>query len=123
MRSLSSAIGDVNRFQESNHLCAYLGLVPSLHQSRDTTLTGHITREGNRFLRRNMVECARVAVRRDPHLREFYLRLRHKRGERKALIAVARKMTAYAYWMLKRNQTYKELSPQLEIMRTSSPFE
>jgi hypothetical protein len=57
-----------------------------------------------------MVECARVAVRKDPRLKEFYLRLRHKRGEKKALIAVARKMAAYAFWMLKRNQTYEELT-------------
>jgi len=64
-------------------------------------LTGHITKLGNKFLRRNMVECARVAVRKDMHLREFYVRLRQKRGEKKALIAVARKMVAYAYWMMR----------------------
>jgi transposase len=108
---LSSAVGDINRFLDSKHLCAYLGLVPSLHQSGDVSLTGHITKEGNKWLRRNMVECARVAVRKDPHLKEFYLKLTRKRGERKALIAVARRMTAYAFWMLKRNQTYEELSP------------
>lgn len=108
---LSSAIGDVNRFPDSKHLCAYLGLVPSLHQSGDVSLTGHITREGNQWLRRNMIECARVAVRKDSHLRAFHTKLARKRGEKKALIAVARKMTAYAFWMLKRNQTYEELSP------------
>jgi transposase len=109
---LSSAIGDIDRFPDSKHLCAYLGLVPSLHQSGDVMLTGHITKLGDRFLRRNMVECARVAVRKDARLREFHLRLRQKRGEKKALVAVARKMVvAYAYWMLKRNQTYEELSP------------
>lgn len=58
-----------------------------------------------------MIECARAAVRRDPHLRELHLRVKHKRGEKRALIAVARKLAAYAYWMLKRNQTYEELSP------------
>lgn len=108
---LSSAIGDVNRFPDSKHLCAYLGLVPSLHQSGDVTLTGHITKEGNKWLRRNLVECARSAVRKDAHLREFHVKLTRKRGERKALIAVARKMVAYAYWMLKTDQTYEELSP------------
>jgi transposase len=108
---LSSAIGDIDRFPDSKHLCAYLGLVPSLHQSGDVMLTGHITKLGDRFMRRNMVECARVAVRKDARLREFHLRLRQKRGEKKALVAVARKMVAYAYWMLKRNQTYEELSP------------
>jgi transposase len=108
---LSSAFDNVDRFPDSKHACAYLGLVPSLHQSGDVTFTGHITRDGNKFLRRNLIECARVAVRKDPHLREFYLKLKRKRGERKALIAVARKMVAYAYWMLKRNQTYEELAP------------
>ena len=47
----------------------------------------------------------------DPRLREFYVELRHKRGEKKAPIVVARKMVSYAYWMLKRNQTYEELDP------------
>jgi transposase len=108
---LSSAFDNVDRFPDSKHACAYLGLVPSLHQSGNVSFTGHITRDGNKFLRRNLVECARSAVRKDPHLKEFYLKLKHKRGERKALIAVARKMVSYAYWMLKRNQTYEELTP------------
>ncbi len=108
---LSSAFDDIDRFPDSKHACAYVGLVPSLHQSGDVSFTGHITRDGDKFLRRNMIECARVAIRKDPHLKEFYVKLRHKRGERKALIAVARKMVSYAYWMLKRNQTYEELDP------------
>ena len=58
-----------------------------------------------------MIECARVAVRRDPHVRDFYPRLRYKGGEKNALIGVTRKLVAYAYWMLKRNQTNEELSP------------
>ena len=50
-------------------------------------------------------------MRKDDHLKEFYIRLSHKRGEKKATIAVARKLVSYAYWMLKRNVTYEELSP------------
>jgi transposase len=105
---LSSALDNIDRFPDSKRACAYLGLVPSLHQSGDASYTGHITKDGNKYLRRNMIECARVAVRKDPHLREFYAKLRRTRGERKALIAVARKLVSYAYWMLKRNQTYEE---------------
>jgi transposase len=108
---LSSALDNVDRFPDSKHACAYLGLVPSIYQSGDVSVTGHITRDGNKFLRRNLVECARVAVKKDPHLKRVYLKLRRTRGKRKALIAVARKMVAYAYWMLKRNQTYEELAP------------
>jgi len=106
---LSSSVGDINRFPDSKHLCAYLGLVPSLHQSGDVVHTGHITKLGNKWLRRNLVECARTSIRKDANLRAFYQKLRHKRGEKKALIAVARKLVAYASWMLKRNKTYEEL--------------
>ena len=108
---LSSELGDVDRFPDSKHACAYLGLVPSLHQSGDASFTGHITGTGNKWLRRNLVQCARVAIRKDMHLREFYLRIRRKKGDKKAVIAVARKLASYAYWMLKRNQTYQELAP------------
>ncbi len=108
---LASVLDDVDRFPDSKHACAYLGLVPWLDETADVTHLGHITKKGDKWLRRNLVECARVAVRKDPHLNEFYTRLKHKRGERKALIAVARKLVSYAYWMLKRNITYEELSP------------
>lgn len=57
---LSSSIGEIDRFPDSKHLCAYFGLVPSLHQSGDTrTTTGHITKTGNKWVRRNLTECAR----------------------------------------------------------------
>jgi transposase len=108
---LASHIGDINRFSDPKHLCAEFGLAPSLHQTGDIWFTGHITKQGNKWLRRNMIECARAAIKKDPHLREFYLKLRHKRGEKKALIAVARKLVSYAFWMLKRNITYEELNP------------
>jgi len=83
--------------------------VPWLEESADTTHLGHITKKGDKWLRRNLVECARTSIRKDAKLRAFYQKLRHKRGERKALIAVARKLVAYAFWMLKRNKTYEEL--------------
>ncbi len=108
---LACALDDVDRFPDSKHACAYLGLVPWLDESADTTHLGHITKKGDKWLRRNLVECAAIAIRKDAHLNEFYTRLRHKRGERRARIAVARKLVSYAYWMIKRKMTYEELSP------------
>jgi transposase len=108
---LGCVLDDIDRFPDSKHACAYLGLVPWLDESADVTHLGHITKKGDKWLRRNLVECARVAIRKDPYLNEFYARLKHKRGERKALIAVARKLVSYSYWMLKRNVTYEELQP------------
>jgi len=120
---LSSALDDVNRFQDSKHACAYLGLVPSLHQSGDLSYSGHITRQGNKWLRRNLIECARWSVRKDSHMQQFYLRVAHKRGKKKARVAVARRIVSYAYWMLKRNLTYEELAPWKTDRGLSPKFE
>lgn len=49
-----------------------------------------------------MVECARVAVRYDDRLGEFYGRVRRMRGEQKALVAVACKMLKIIWFMLTR---------------------
>ncbi len=111
---LACTFDDIDRFPDSKHACAYLGLVPWLDESADVTRLGHITKKGDKWLRRNLIECARAAVRKDPHINEFYTRLTHKRGEKKALIAVARRLVSYAYWMLKKNVTYEELSPWKE---------
>lgn len=120
---LSSSLDDVNRFPDSKHASAYLGLVPSLHQSGEVSHSGHITRQGNKWLRRNLVECARWAVRKDPHMRKFFLRIKHRRGEKKAYVAVARKIASYAYWMLKRNITYDELAPWRKVWGQSPSLE
>jgi len=85
--------------------------VPWLEESADTTHLGHITKKGDKWLRRNLVECARTAVRKDTDIREFYTRLRRTKGDGKAIVAVARKLVSYAYWILKRNVTYEALSP------------
>ena len=90
---LGCVLDDIDRFPDSKSMPAPTrGLVPRLDESADVTLLGRITKKGDKWLRRNMVECVRVAVRKDPHLNEFYTRLSHKRGESKALIAVARKL-------------------------------
>ncbi len=38
-------IGDIKRFPNSKKLCSYAGLVPSIRQSGNKTITGKITKE------------------------------------------------------------------------------
>ena len=106
---LSTTLDDVERFQDSKHAAAYLGLAPSLYQSGDVSYTGHITKAGDPVLRSILIQCARASIKSDERMKEFYLRIKRKRGERKAIVAVARKMVVCAYWILKKNVTYKEL--------------
>lgn len=50
-------LGDLNRFGSPRHLMAYLGLVPSLHQSGDTRREGSITKAGNSHVRHVLVQA------------------------------------------------------------------
>ena len=56
--TLLAEIGDLSRFQTSQQLMAYLGLVPSEDSTGDTIKRGPITKAGNRRARRILVECS-----------------------------------------------------------------
>jgi len=54
-----------------------------------------------------MVEAARSAVRHDDRMRAFYERLKHRRGDGKAVVAVACKMLKVIWFMLTRREVYQ----------------
>jgi transposase len=47
----------IDRFQSPRELAAYLGLVPSVHSSADSTRRGGITKTGNGHIRRALVQA------------------------------------------------------------------
>jgi len=55
-----SELGDLTRFDSPVKLMAYLGLVPSQHNSGDKKRTGSITKTGNGHVRRVLVEAAQA---------------------------------------------------------------
>jgi transposase len=96
---------------------AYSGLDP-VHQISGTSVhrPSHISRAGNRHLRRALYMPTLSAVRYDPHLRTFYqaLRQRHKTGLQ-ALLAVERKLLHAIYGIFKSGRPFdgKILFPNL----------
>ncbi len=59
---LLSAIGDVTRFQNEDHLASYLGLVPITRQSANKCYHGRITNTGNPQVRWLLTQaCQRVS--------------------------------------------------------------
>lgn len=103
-----SEVGDVSRFPDARHLVSYAGLVPSVHASGDKVRYGRITKAGSRWLRWALVEAAHVAVRRPGALRNRFLRTSRRKGQKVALVAVARFMLKTVYQMLKQKQPYRE---------------
>jgi transposase len=103
---IRSEVGPITRFPDYKRLVSWAGLAPSTHQSGAVEYHGRITKQGSRILRWAIVESARVAVNHDDRLRTFYLRVRERRGDQKAIIATASKMLKIIWFMLTRRETY-----------------
>ena len=85
--------GDVSRFGRKEDFASFWGLVPSDHSSGDQERRGHITKQGNRSVRRWLVESSWVAIRYDPVLLDKFRQvLRNCGSKKKAIVAVARKL-------------------------------
>ena len=99
-------VGDISRFPSASHLSSWVGLVPRVHQSGDTLYHGRITKQGNRLVRWALVQAAHASVRWDPGMASFYNRIAARKGKKKAIVAVARKLSVIIYHMLKKHERY-----------------
>jgi transposase len=71
--TLVAELGDLSRFTRPQELMSYLGLVPSEHSTGHERQQGAITKMGNGYARRALVEAAhhyRAPARRTPHLQK-----------------------------------------------------
>ena len=71
--TLVAELGDLNRFGRPQELMSYLGLVPSEHSTGQQRQQGSITKMGNGYARRALVEAAhhyRTPARLTPHLQK-----------------------------------------------------
>jgi transposase len=109
-RMILSEIGvDMSRFPTAAHLCAWAGVAPGNHESAGKQLSSK-TRKGNRALRRALVEAARAGVKtKDSYLQAQYHRLKSRLGANRALVAVAHSILESIYYILVRQEPYREL--------------
>lgn len=105
-RTLSTELGDMSQFLNERQLFSFVGLTPSEKTSGETSQRGHITKQGNSLLRKILVQSAWIAVRRDPWMSREFMRLAHKLGKRRAIVAIARKLIGKARALFRRNEWY-----------------
>jgi len=101
-------IGDVRRFPTPEKLSAYAGLVPSIHASGGKVFHGRLTKQGNKWLRWAVIEAVRPAVASDPELRQYYERLRQRKGPNSAKVATARRLLLLAHRVLSQERSYRK---------------
>jgi transposase len=111
-RVIVAEIGlDMTRFPTPGHVVSWAGLCPRLHESAGKRLSTR-TRPGNPWLKTTLVQVAWVAARtRNTYLRAQFLRLKSRRGPKKAILGVAASILTAAYHILRDEATYHELGP------------
>src|SRR6184192_683911 len=118
-------LDDPTRFRRSRAVGAYLGLRPRRSQSGEQDPQLRITKAGNPFLRRLVVQAAHYIL--GPHGPDCDLR-RHgeriaarggKNAKKRAVIAVARKLAVLLHVLWIRGEVYEPLRQRLVLAQAS----
>lgn len=90
------SIDDPDRFQHSRDVAAFFGLRPSFRGSGNVQHYGRITKEGDSEMRRLLIQAAHGMInsRKTCALQRWAVNLAARRGKKKALVALARKLAA-----------------------------
>lgn len=106
-------IGQIDRFPSAQHLASYGGTVPRVKSSGGRTFYGRVRPDVNRYLKWALIEAANAIVVNQRwmshcHVVELYNRIMKRKGHAKAIVAVARHLAEATYWVLKKNEVYKQ---------------
>lgn len=105
-----SEIGtDMGRFPTAGHMISWAGLCPRNDESAGKRRSNRL-RKGAPWLKTTLVQRAWAATRKKAtYLQAQFQRLRHRRGPKKAVCAVAASILTAAYHMLRDGTFYQDL--------------
>ena len=98
-------------FPSEAHLISWAGLCPRNDESAGKRRSTRL-RPGTPWLKTLLVQAAWCGVRtKGSYFRALFLRLKARRGPKKAIVAVARAILTAVYVMLRRGVDYHDLGP------------
>jgi transposase len=103
---------DMSRFPTPEHLASWAGVAPGMHESAGK-FHAIPPPHGNKWLTAMLVEAAGSVARMKGanYLSAQHARLTGRRGAGRAQVAVAHSILVSAYWMLTRDEPYRDLGP------------
>ena len=104
--TILSEVEDINRFENLDKFCAFIGLIPSTNSSGEKDKIGNITKRSNKPLRGVLIECSWIAIRSDPSLAMAFTRLSRRMSKNKSIIRIAKKLINRIRYVLKNEAEY-----------------
>jgi transposase len=111
--SLACRVGRVERFPRAHSLANYWGLTPGCRNSGENNQRlGSITKAGSAMARWLLAQVTHKVLRKDARLREWFKRIKRRRGATIARVAVMRKLATIIWHMLSKGKTFAECRAQ-----------
>ena len=107
--TILAEIGNYKDFETSEQLASWCGLTPKVSQSADKLVTSSITKQGSKHVRRMLVQVAHaISKSRNSKLKRFFLHILAKKGKKKAIVALARKVLCILHHLLVNREKYQD---------------
>ena len=109
--ALVATIGNATAFASGRHLAAWLGLVPRQNSSGGKERLGAISKAGNGYLRRLLVNGAHALLRWWRSSSPWVAKLLERRPANIVAVALANKAARIAWAVITRGETYRRPGP------------
>jgi transposase len=98
---------DIRRFKSLVKINSFVGFIPSEYSSGEKEMRYGITRRGNPYIKRILIECAWMAIRKDPALLMSFKKYCRVMNSNKAIIKIARKLLNRIRYVLLNKKPYE----------------
>lgn len=107
--SLACRVGRIERFPRAHSLANYWGLTPGCRNSGENDQRlGRITKAGSPTARWLLAQLVYKVLCQDARLREWFKRIKRRRGSTVARVAVMRNLATILWHMLSKRKTYAQ---------------
>ena len=100
-------IEEITRFENSDKLAGFIGLIPTCHSSGERENKGGITPRRHNSMRRTLIESSWIAARRDPAPSLAYSKYCKKMESNIAITRIARKLVNRIFFVLISQKKYE----------------
>ena len=110
--AIVATIGDAKAFKNGREVSAWLGLTPKQHSSGNKIVLGGISKRGDCYMRKLLIQGARTAVKvcdnKTDKLSSWVFKKKQRGGFNKAAVALANKNTKMIWAMMATGECYRQ---------------